>query len=81
LTSREKTIESLLNRLQSGDLKTLLSLQATVDTPESPDYRSTHDIKELETISQGQGLGFELYDDGSRDSDEFDAFKNELGLP
>jgi hypothetical protein len=81
LISREKTIDSLLNRLQSGDLKTLLSLQATVDTPATPDYLSTHDQKELEIISQSQGLGIELYDDGSRDSDEFDAFKNELGLP
>lgn len=75
-------VESLLNRLQAGDLKTLLSLNtATVANLESPEYVSSHDIKELEILSQGQGLGMDLYDDGSRDSDEFDAFKNELGLP
>jgi hypothetical protein len=67
--------------MQSGDLKTLLALQTTATTPEMPDYFSSHDKKELEIISQGQGLGIELYDDGTRDSDEFDAFKNELGLP
>ncbi len=67
--------------MQSGDLKTLLALQTSLEPPETPDYISTHDQKELGIISQGQGLGIELYDDGTRDSDEFDAFKSELGLP
>ncbi len=68
--------------MQSGDLKTLLSLNTTVGSvaPEF-EYRSTHDRKELEVLSQGQGLGSELYDDGSRDADEFAAFADELGIP
>lgn len=82
LNSREDTIEKLLNRLQAGDLKTLLSLNTNAST-ELPDvkYTSSHDIKELEIITQGQGLGMELYDDGSRDSEEFGAFAAELGIP
>jgi hypothetical protein len=81
LKSREETVEKLLNRLQAGDLKTLLSLNTDVSTalPDT-EYRSSHDIKELEILSQGQGLGMGLYDDGTRDSDEFLAATEELGI-
>lgn len=76
LASREKTIESLLNRLQSGDLKTLLSLQQSTDPPETPDYITRTDRAELEILSQAQGIGYEVLDDGA--ADDFDEFQREI---
>lgn len=63
LTSREAAIESLLNRMQSGDLKTLLSLQATTQPVPDVDYIPRHDQAELAIIGQAQGLGDVIYDD------------------
>ncbi len=67
--------------MQSGDLKTFLSLQATNKELPEIKYRSAHDLTEIETLQQSQGLGIELYDDGSRDFDEFAAVADELGVP
>jgi hypothetical protein len=67
--------------MQAGDLKTLLSLQQTSISNPDTDYRSSSDTAELAIISQGQGLGMELYDDGVRDADEFFAAAEELGIP
>lgn len=78
LNDERKAKSELMNRLQAGDLKTLMALE----TPVVPvtTYHSAHDTKELETLSQGQGLGYEIYDDGTRDSDEFLAAVDELGI-
>ena len=68
--------------MQAGDLRTLLSLQTpTGPSPLTSDYTSSSDMQELKIISHGQGLGMELYDDGTRDADEFFAAAEELGIP
>lgn len=69
-----------MNRIQSGDLKTLLSLQASNSDDEG--YKTTvvspHDIEEIQRMqSQTQGLGDTLYDDASGD---FTDTLHELGL-
>lgn len=66
--------------MQSGDLKTLLSLQTATQAAPETKYLSSHDVAELQIISQSQGLGMELYDDGVRDADEFAAALDELGI-
>lgn len=81
MISREQVIEGLLNRMQSGDLKTLLSLQQTAQAAPDISYQSSHDVAELKILAGGQGLGMELYDDGVRDADEFAAALDELGIP
>jgi hypothetical protein len=67
--------------MQAGDLKTLLSLQQTSTSNPETAYQSSHDAHELLVLANGQGLGMDLYDDGSRDADEFFAAAEELGLP
>jgi hypothetical protein len=86
LKSRESTIESLFNRLQAGDLKTLLSLQAVNEPLPEQQYIPRTDKNELEILGSAEGLGQEHYDDGTAAEftdvlAEFGAFEFPEGQP
>ncbi len=58
-----------MNRLQAGDLRAFHSLVSnSEDKPDTGAYTVRTDEKELEIISNGQGLGTGLFDDGASDS-------------
>jgi hypothetical protein len=67
-----------MDRIQSGDLKTFLSLRTdatTSFTGDFPDPVSQTDAAELERLGAAQGLGY-----GINDDDELAATFAELGV-
>lgn len=64
-----------MNRLQSGDLKTFLSLSPTepFQTPESANVART-DQHELEVLGNAEGIGIGLFDDGTEFADTLHEF-------
>lgn len=77
IAAKDKTIEALLNRLQSEDLHTFLALQQTVApvAPDSGNYVGMSDSEELQRLGKSQGLGYEIHDDS-----EFADTLTELGI-
>lgn len=77
IAAKDKTIEALLNRLQSEDLHTFLALQQTVApvAQDSGKYVGMSDTEELERLGKSQGLGYEIHDDS-----EFADTLTELGI-
>src|SRR4051812_37560691 len=73
LKYREEVIQSLLNRLQSGDLKTFLSMSPTIpfDAPEPVAHTDAH---ELEVLGSAEGIGIGLFDDGTEFADTLHEF-------
>lgn len=78
LDKKDATIQSLLNRLQSEDLHTFLSLETNREssTPVAgfPNRVGMSDEEELVRLGQAQGIGIELNDDR-----EFTDTLTELG--
>jgi len=72
----------LMNRIQAGDLKTLLSLQVNTNAEGIPQVwpkpESQTDEAELARLGTTQGLGYELYDPATDDA-ELRAVLDELG--
>lgn len=66
LDKKDARITELLNRLQSGDLHTFLSMQLNSgpSTPVAPEsHVGMSDAEELARLGKSQGLGYELHDD------------------
>lgn len=64
-----------MNRLQSGDLRTFLTLSPTqpFETPESANVAHT-DQHELEVLGTAEGIGTGLFDDGTEFADTLHEF-------
>lgn len=75
LKSREETIQSLFNRLQSGDLRTFQSLVPTPLPQMEQTYIPRTDEHELQVLGAAEGIGQGIFDDGSAElSDTFSEF-------
>jgi hypothetical protein len=78
LTQEKQNNQVLMDRIQSGDLKTFLSLRTTnspLEPYEFPKLVSQTDEAELARLGQAQGIGYELNDDA-----EFTSTLAELGI-
>lgn len=62
-------VTDLLNRLQASDFKTYAALQGlnTGAVAAFEDVRAKTDLEEIRILGKANGVGYELYDDGTDD--------------